>query len=167
MHQSPDRTRRARRLRSDMTGDELVLWTMLRGRQFEGLRFRRQAPVAGFVVDFLCPELNLVIELDGGVHDIREAEDAARDERLRAAGYTVVRYRNNAFTTNPNILLDAIRRHARLPSPRGGEGGSRSETDEGGVSPKPLSPSSHSVSPQHSPHPSGSAAHLLPRGEKG
>ncbi|MDI1326745.1 MAG: endonuclease domain-containing protein [Brevundimonas sp.] len=167
MHQSPDRTRRARRLRSDMTGAEDILWEMLRGRRFEDLKFRRQAPVAGFVVDFLCPDLRLVIELDGGVHDLREAEDAARDERIRLAGYTVLRFRNNAFTTNPNLVLDAIRQHAHLPSPLGGEGVSRRETDEGYIAAKPPSPSTHPVSPHHPPHPSGSAAHLLPQGEKG
>jgi type I restriction enzyme R subunit len=136
MHQSPDRTRRARRLRADMTGAESILWEMLRGRNFHGLKFRRQAPVAGFVVDFLCPELRLVLELDGGIHDLRGAEDAARDERLRVAGYTVLRFRNNRFTTNPNVLLDAIRAHRASML-------------------------------THPPHPSGSAARLLPRGEKG
>ena len=119
-----------------MMGVETILWNLLRGRRFEGLKFRRQAPLAGFVVDFLCPDLRLVIELDGGIHDLKEAEDVARDERLRLAGYTVLRFRNNAFTTNPNIVLDAIRTHA-------------------------------SSALNHPPHPSGSAAHLLPQGEKG
>lgn len=166
MHQSPDRTRRARRLRSEMTSAESIFWAMVRGRQFQDLKFRRQAPVAGFIVDFLCPELRLVIELDGGIHDLREAEDAARDERLRLAGYTVLRFRNNAFTTNPNIVLDAIRRRAGIPSPLGGEGGSRSETDEEDVA-IPLSTSLQPALPHHPPHPSGYAAHLLPQGEKG
>ena len=62
MHQTDDRTQRARRLRSEMTGAEAVLWEMLRGRRLDGLKFRRQAPVAGFVVDVFCPELRLVIE---------------------------------------------------------------------------------------------------------
>ena len=119
-----------------MTSAEDILWNMLRGRRFEGLKFRRQTPLAGFVVDFLCPEIRLVIEVDGGIHDLRKAEDAARDERLRLAGYTVLRFRNHSFTTNPNIVLDAVRTHA-------------------------------STALNHPPHPSGSAAHLLPRGEKG
>ncbi|MGO4688392.1 endonuclease domain-containing protein [Brevundimonas sp. 2YAF1] len=65
MHQSPDRTRRARRLRADTTPAESSLWTLLRNRGFEGWKFRRQAPVAGYVTDFLCLDLKLVIELDG------------------------------------------------------------------------------------------------------
>jgi type I restriction enzyme R subunit len=108
---------------------------MLRSRRFEGLKFRRQAPVAGFVVDFLCPELKLVVELDGGVHDLRETEDAVRDARIEAAGFVVLRFRNPAFESNPAVVFDAIRRHrARMLKP--------------------------------TPHPNGSAAHLLPQGEK-
>lgn len=135
MHQSPDRTRLARRLRSEQTSVEEKLWTMLRGRRFEGLKFRRQAPVAGKIADFLCPELALIIELDGGIHRLTEAADAERDARLADAGFTVIRFGNGEFERNPNILLDAIRRHA---------------------SEKRRKP----------PHPDGSAAHLLPRGEK-
>ena len=136
MFQSSDRTRRARRLRSEMTDAEEALWSMVRGRRFHDLKFRRQAPVAGFVVDFFCAELKLVVELDGGVHDLREAEDAARDDRLRQAGFTVLRFRNGPFLANPNVLLDAIKAQA-------------------------------SSRLNHPPHPSGFAAHLLPRGEKG
>ncbi len=112
MHQTASRTRQARRLRSDMTGAEAHLWKMLRGRNFEGLKFRRQVPVAGAIADFLCPELKLVIELDGGIHRLREVEDAERDLKLLEAGFTVLRFGNEAFLRNPNELLDAVRRHA-------------------------------------------------------
>ena len=111
MHQTESRTRQARRLRSDMTGAEAHLWKMLRGRNFEGLKFRRQVPVAGAIADFLCPEFKLVIELDGGIHRLREVEDAERDLKLADAGFTVLRFGNEAFLRNPNDLLDAIRRH--------------------------------------------------------
>ena len=117
MRQSEQQTRRGRRLRSAQTGAESVLWSMLRGRQFENLKFRRQTPVAGFVVDFFCAKLRLVIELDGGVHDLRQTEDAARDAHLRQAGFTVLRFDNNAFATNPSIVLDAIRHRAGLSAP--------------------------------------------------
>ncbi|HYD27309.1 endonuclease domain-containing protein [Brevundimonas sp.] len=135
MHQTGDRTRRARQLRTRTTGAEDHLWTLVRGRRFEGLKFRRQAPVAGKIVDFLCPELKLVIELDGGVHDLRSVEDAERDLLISEAGFLVLRSGNEAFLRNPNILLDAIRLRA-------------------------------SEMRNRPPHPSGSAAHLLPRGEK-
>ncbi|MDO1558478.1 DUF559 domain-containing protein [Brevundimonas sp. 2R-24] len=112
MFQSETTTRRARGLRSRQTSAEAQLWSMLRGRSFLGLKFRRQSPVAGSVVDFLCAELALVVELDGGVHRLREHEDQARDERLRSAGFTVLRFENSAFTRNPSVVLDAIRAHA-------------------------------------------------------
>lgn len=117
-----------------MTSAEAVLWSMLRDRRFEGIKFRRQAPVAGFIVDFLCPEHRLVIELDGGIHRLKEFEDAARDARITAAGFTVLRFGNEAFRRNPNIVFQAIR---SVVSGR-----------------------------RHPPHPTGSAGHLLPRGEK-
>jgi type I restriction enzyme R subunit len=135
MHQTGDRTRRARQLRAQSTGAEEKLWTLLRGRRFEGLKFRRQAPVAGKIVDFLCPELKLVIELDGGIHDLRIVEDAERELQITDAGFCVLRSENQAFLRNPNILLDAIRLRATEMR-------------------------------NHPPHPSGSAAHHLPPGEK-
>ena len=91
---------------------ETRLWLMLRDRRFEGWKFRRQTPVAGFIPDFFCPELKLVIVLDGGVHRLKEDEDALRDLRITKAGFFVIRFGNEAFLRNPNILLDAIRLRA-------------------------------------------------------
>jgi very-short-patch-repair endonuclease len=112
MHQTEDRTRIARRLRGQTTQAEVQLWALLRGRRFEGLKFRRQAPVAGKIADFLCVELKLILELDGGIHDLNLVEDAERDARLTEAGFMVLRFENGAFQRNPNILLDAIRLRA-------------------------------------------------------
>ncbi|MES2834809.1 MAG: endonuclease domain-containing protein [Pseudomonadota bacterium] len=112
MHQSPDRTRRARRLRSDLTLVESRVWDMVRDRRLDGLKFRRETPLAGLTVDFYCPELKLVMEVDGGVHRLTEAEDAARDERLRAAGFEVVRIGNEAFLNNPGMLIALVRARA-------------------------------------------------------
>ena len=103
---------------------ETRFWQMVRDRKLDGLKFRRQAPLAGLTVDFYCAELKLVVELDGGVHRLREAEDAARDERLRSAGFQVIRVGNEAFLSNPNMLFSAIRRLAeqrgkRPPHPSG------------------------------------------------
>ena len=112
MFQTPDRTRRSRRLRSDMTGAESRLWSLLRARRFEGWKVRRQAPVAGFIADFFCPDLKLVIELDGGIHRLKEESDALRDLRIIQAGFAVIRFGNEAFLANPNGVLDAIRLRA-------------------------------------------------------
>ena len=112
MHQTENRTRHARRLRAESTHAEDQLWGLLRGRRFEGFKFRRQAPVAGKIVDFLCPELKLVIELDGGIHDLKIVEDAERELLIAEAGFLVLRSGNEAFLRNPNILLEAIRLRA-------------------------------------------------------
>lgn len=109
MHQSPDRTKRARRLRSDLTLAESKLWDMVRDRRLDGLKFRRETPLAGLTVDFYCAELKLVIEMDGGVHRLKEAEDAVRDVRLRAAGFEVARVGNEAFLNNPGVLIALVR----------------------------------------------------------
>ncbi|MBX9460979.1 MAG: DUF559 domain-containing protein [Brevundimonas sp.] len=111
MFQTPPRTRQARRLRAEMTGAEAKLWAMLRGRRCDGLKFRRHAPTAGAIPDFFCPEIRLAIEVDGGVHRLREHRDAERDARLAAAGFTVLRFANEAFLDNPGLVLAAIRRH--------------------------------------------------------
>jgi type I restriction enzyme R subunit len=135
MWQTADRTRRSRRFRRRLTVAEDVFWSLVRSRRLDGLKFRRQAPVAGSICDFVCLELALVVKLDGGVHALRDLADQTRDDKLRAAGFTVLRSGNEAFMTNPNSLIDAIKRHA-------------------------------ACTPRRPPHPSGSAAHLLPRGEK-
>lgn len=135
MFQTPPKTRQARRLRTDMTGAETRLWAMLRNRQFDGLKFRRQTPVAGAIADFLCPGLKLIIELDGGIHRLKEASDTLRDARLKNAGFTVLRFDNQAFLRNPNVVLDAIRGHAAamLIQPQNSTGSkaafSQTETD--------------------------------------
>ena len=112
MHQSPDRTKRARRLRSELTLAERRLWDMVRDRRLDGLKFRRETPLAGLTVDFYCPELKLVIEVDGGVHRLKEAEDAVRDVRLRAAGFEVARLGNEALLNNPGVLIALVRARA-------------------------------------------------------
>ncbi|MBU1325312.1 MAG: endonuclease domain-containing protein [Alphaproteobacteria bacterium] len=112
MHQSPDKTRRARRLRREPTLAERRFWEVVRDRRLDGLKFRRETPLAGLTVDFYCAELKLVVELDGGVHRIRELEDAARDGRLRTAGFRVLRCPNEAFLNDPAVLTGEIRRLA-------------------------------------------------------
>ena len=86
----------AREMRSRPTQAETAAWEMLRGRRCLGLKFRRQYPVRGFVVDFYCPALMLAIELDGSVHDgvAGVARDAERSAALSAESIDVVRIRN-------------------------------------------------------------------------
>jgi len=104
-----------------MTPTEAAMWRILRGRGFERYKFRRQTRIGSWIADFCCYELKLVLEMDGGVHRLRAAEDAARDADLKRRGFTVLRFVNEAVLTNPNLVLDAIRHHAaqRPPHPSG------------------------------------------------
>jgi very-short-patch-repair endonuclease len=85
---------RARRLRRDQTESEACLWEALRGGRLEGWKWRRQVPVGPFIVDFLCLEAALAIELDGGIHIEQLAYDARREAYLRAQGLQVLRFWN-------------------------------------------------------------------------
>jgi len=83
-------------MRRHSTPAEARLWSVLRGRQLGGWKFRRQHVVVGYVVDFYCAELRVVVEVDGPVHDELRAEDEAREADLRRAGAEVVRFSNDA-----------------------------------------------------------------------
>jgi len=87
----------ARRMRRAMTEAELNLWNALRAHRLMGLSFRRQMPVAGFIVDFACPAHRLIVELDGSQHanEDRIAYDQQRTARLERDGWTVVRFWND------------------------------------------------------------------------
>jgi very-short-patch-repair endonuclease len=86
----------ARRLRREMTWSEQRIWTMLRERQCGGLRFRRQATMGQYIVDFYCPSCRLVIEIDGSIHDEEEVKqrDIVREEVLVEMGLTILRLTN-------------------------------------------------------------------------
>jgi very-short-patch-repair endonuclease len=99
---------KARRLRSDMTEAEKRVWYLLRRGHFGGLKFRRQAPIGPYIVDFACLSERLVIELDGGQHDANAAEDARRTTWLEAQGYRVLRFWNNEVFENLDAVLRAI-----------------------------------------------------------
>lgn len=94
--------RNARRMRKAMTEAELKLWNELRAHRLMGMSFRRQMPIAGYIVDFACPAYKLIIELDGSQHgnDAELASDAARTSKLASLGWTVIRFWND------DVLLD-------------------------------------------------------------
>src|SRR5688500_5946222 len=86
----------ARDLRKNETSAEDLLWRNLRDRKLDGLKFRRQHPLDKFIADFYCHEKRLVIEVDGSVHDSRDAKesDEGRTYELKELGITVLRFRN-------------------------------------------------------------------------
>ena len=106
-----------RRLRQASTPAEARLWEHLRGRRLDA-KFRRQHPAGRFVVDFACVEARLVVELEGGVHRLREAEDELRAQALEAQGWRVVAFSNDAVFSDLPGVLDTIRSALRhSPSP--------------------------------------------------
>ncbi len=98
----------ARVLRRHSTDAERVLWRHLRNRQLKGKKFRRQAPIGPYVVDFVCHEARLVVEVDGGQHAQARDRDQARDAWLRSQGYRVLRFWNNEVLRNTQGVLERI-----------------------------------------------------------
>jgi very-short-patch-repair endonuclease len=84
-----------RALRDNMPDTEKALWDVLRGRQICNLKFRRQHPFGDYILDFVCLEKKLVIEVDGGQHAQQAGYDEARTQKLIAAGFRVLRFWDN------------------------------------------------------------------------
>lgn len=105
----PTHRKHARSMRRELTGAELKLWNELRAHRLMGLGFRRQVPIAGYIVDFFCAEHKLVVELDGSQHgeDTHRLRDRARDKQLQALGYTTLRFWNDDVLRD----LDAVCNH--------------------------------------------------------
>ncbi len=108
-------TPRARSLRQDGGLAEARMWARLRGGAVDDWKVRRQHPVGGFVVDFACIPLRLVIEIDGGVHgrDDVVLNDHLRQQAIEALGWTVVRFTNAQALAEPWRIDAAIRERAK------------------------------------------------------
>jgi very-short-patch-repair endonuclease len=98
--------KRARALRNNPTATERVLWDRLRQRKLGGLKFRRQAAVGPYILDFLCLRHRLVVEADGPFHD--PARDTVRDDWLTAQGFRVLRFSNSEIHNSPDQVADRI-----------------------------------------------------------
>src|SRR5262249_21118849 len=100
----------ARKLRAELTDAERLTWFLLRGRRFDGLKFRRQHPIAPYVLDFYCEELNLAVELDGGQHNLSEGKerDESRTEYLTARGIRILSFWNHDVMSDTDTVLQAI-----------------------------------------------------------
>ena len=102
--------RLARSLRRRMTLAERYVWGWLRDYGCLGLKFRRQHPLYGYIVDFYCAELNLIVEIDGGVHDagFRRVADAERTRRLSSLGLNIFRIPNDVVIKERFAAWDTI-----------------------------------------------------------
>jgi very-short-patch-repair endonuclease len=111
----------ARRLRKQMTPQEVKLWVHLRSWRERGFHFRRQAPRDDFVVDFVCLKHRLIVEVDGGQHnfDAHARRDATRDLHFTDQGFRVLRFWNNDVDRNLEGVLTVIDEALRSPPPGG------------------------------------------------
>jgi len=119
-----------RRLRKEMTDAEKALWKVLRGRQVSGLKFRRQHPFGDYILDFVCLEKKLVIEVDGGQHGEQARYDEIRTRYLQKAGFRVLRFWNSEVLQEIEAVKEQIWKvvgegepHPLPDPPLEGEGG--------------------------------------------
>jgi very-short-patch-repair endonuclease len=122
----------ARNLRQRQTDAERALWRLLKNRTLLGAKFRRQHAIGLYVVDFVCLNAKLIIELNGGQHALNEEADGKRTIELNRLGFQVLRIWNNDMLTNPEGVLRVIEQSLRSPHPnplpQAGEGAQRAKT---------------------------------------
>jgi len=105
---------RARAMRAEPTDAERALWRALRDRRMHALKFRRQAPIGPYIVDFLCVAHRLIVEADGSQH-AESRRDEVRDARLEQQGYTILRFSNRDILTARESVLATIAARCGLP----------------------------------------------------
>ena len=105
---SKEKLERAKELRREMTPAEKLLWQEIRANKL-GVRFRRQQVIQGFIVDFYCHQVGLVIEVDGDVHDLQKEEDERWEKVLREMGLRIVRFGNDEVVKRLSAVVGKIR----------------------------------------------------------
>ncbi|MEW5858090.1 MAG: endonuclease domain-containing protein [Cyanobacteriota bacterium] len=106
-HVASAKVQRAKELRKQMTEEEKILWQYLRANRLNGFHFRRQQIIDGFIADFYCHAVKLVIEVDGEIHQQQAEYDAERDKVLSMRGLRLLRIKNEEVRRNiDNVLLD-------------------------------------------------------------
>jgi len=103
----------SKKLRREATEEEKILWERIRRNQVLGIRFYRQKPLNGYIVDFYAPKINLIIELDGSQHLEKDniKYDLIRSKILSAQGIVVKRFSNNQIRNKLNLVLKEIYNH--------------------------------------------------------
>jgi very-short-patch-repair endonuclease len=109
----PEKKAFARQLRRNPTEAEAILWQHIRSKKCNGMRFRRQAVILGWIVDFWCPEFRLVVEVDGSYHKERAGHDARRDDVMSSADISILRLSNDQVLSQPYVATSQIRIIAR------------------------------------------------------
>lgn len=118
---------RAKQMRSNPTPTEIAMWSMLRAKRFETVKFARQVVIPPYIADFAARTRKLIVEIDGDTHALSEAKDARRTAWLERQGYRVIRFTNYEVGSNLEGVAHAIgvalaAQPLSQPSPQGGEG---------------------------------------------
>jgi very-short-patch-repair endonuclease len=117
--------KRAQYLRRNLTEAEKKLWWFIRERRLNGYKFRRQAPIGPYIVDFVCFDKKVIVELDGYHHKFQKEYDQKRKDWLRGEGFQVLRFWNQEVMRSPCTVLEIIKKGLgatpTLPSPIQGE----------------------------------------------
>ena len=108
---------KAKELRKNSTNAERALWRQLRAHRFAGYKFRRQQPLGQYIVDFVCFEKHLIIELDGGQHAEQVVYDAERSAWLRSQGFRVLRFWNHEVLTDVEAVTEVILKECEREAP--------------------------------------------------
>lgn len=145
----------AQRLRRDSTDAEMVFWLQVRDRRLMGLKFKRQCPIDGYIVDFICPERGIVVEIDGGQHN-ESKKDKIRDEYLASKNLMIIRFWNNDVLSNINGVITKLSETLGSLSPirvaDGGRGrgvrGRLNKSDSGNCCATPSSQPSPAMRPR-------------------
>ncbi|MGE6219821.1 endonuclease domain-containing protein [Nubsella zeaxanthinifaciens] len=105
-----------KQLRKNQTLAENAFWQMVRANKFLNLKFRRQHTIGRYTVDFYCSKINLIIELDGSVHDNlgQSLYDEQRELNLKQMGYVVIRIENDAVLNYGEVVITDLERQLRL-----------------------------------------------------
>ncbi len=110
-HRTALMRQRAQKLRNEATEAERALWLELKSRRLLGYKFRRQQPLGNYIVDFVCLEKRLIIEVDGSQHFDQSSYDEARTHWLESQGYRVLRFLNNEVLAETKSVIEAIIHH--------------------------------------------------------
>ncbi len=109
VYYNPNLKDKAKKLRKNSTLSEVLLWNLLKNKQLLGYRFHRQKPINEFIVDFYCPQLRLIIEIDGSSHDYKEKQDNIRAMRLKSLGFRILRYEDKDVRADPENVAESIK----------------------------------------------------------
>ena len=114
----------SKRLRSDMSDEERLLWAELKHFRQNGWAFRKQAAIGPYIADFLCRKAMLIVEVDGRLHDHPDQiwRDTARTAYLERYGYRVIRFAAHEIWSQMDSVVQGIEHALQVPPPQGGGG---------------------------------------------